>query len=198
MNRKQIFLSGLVLALGLSACTSNDDGDDDDDVDEAQIPEEPAELSYQVPDNFTLDPDLTDMPYPLTDEYSAETYLLDGGTEFDVITVVSYVMPESTQTDSSEELTALADEYNETLESDSEADGIANVALINGNEGVFRRAVFEDADENERIQDSYFIFDGLYGAQVYCEWEVDVSFDELYEACQVVLQDFEIVLPDSD
>lgn len=190
-----MLLGGFVLALGLAGCSPSDDSDDKS----KDSPDAPAEVAYDMPDNFTLDPDLDEPAHALAEKFSVETYTMDGATAFDRIAIVSYVLPKDAKTETSDEKQALTEEYNKALESDSEVDGIPNVALINGEEGVLRRAVFEDGEGNARNQDNYFLFDGPYAVQVSCEWEAgsDEAMSAMYQACQTVLQNLEIKQPES-
>ncbi|GAA4908485.1 hypothetical protein LX16_3048 [Stackebrandtia albiflava] len=184
-----------VLAVGLAGCGTETPESDPQSQTSSESPAAtaPAQLTYDAPDGFTAVSN-AQVEFPVTENYEASALQLDDASANYMIYVVSYLLEPGVLTETRNQQEAVVAEYDDVLGNLDE--GAVNLALVGGDQGLFRRALFSNSSGKRVYQDNTFLFNGLQLIQVTCQWEEKDSTPEqrtaMYEGCQAVQQSLEI------
>jgi|GEM_PF-5378346 len=187
--------AAVAVMLTLTACGTEEPTVAEPDSSESTPPPAtaPAELTYKAPDGFTSVSN-AEVEYPMTAEYSASALQLDDASTNEMIYVVSYLLEPGTTTENRNQQEVLLADYDKVL--GNLDDGSVNQALVGGDKGLFRRALYANSSGKRVYQDNTYLFYGLQVIQITCQWDEKDSTPEIrtamYEGCQAVQQSLEI------
>jgi len=189
MIRKLLFTAGLALTVGLTACQNGGADEPEAQVTTSPPPPpatEPAELAFTPPEDFATIA-IFDIVQPLSPDYLVNAYRMDGADTEELIVVASYLLPQDLATATREEREAIVMNYDEVI-GNEDVDGIVNVALVGGQQGLYRWARVTVDDETV-FQANTFLFSGNQAIMVTCQYvEQRPAVDS---ACEQVLESLE-------
>lgn len=189
MIRKLLFTAGLALTVGLTGC-QNGDADEPEAQSSTSPPPppatEPAELAFTPPEDFGTIA-IYDIVNPLSPDYLVNAYRLNEAETEEMIVVASYLLPQDQATTTREEREAVVAAYDETI-GNEDVDGIVNVALVGGHQGLYRWAKIT-VDGETVFQANTFLFSGNQAIMVTCQYVEQRPVVD--SACEQVLQSLE-------
>ncbi|HIW63385.1 MAG TPA: hypothetical protein H9881_13075 [Candidatus Stackebrandtia excrementipullorum] len=196
MRRAKALAGGAAIALMLTLTACGEEGSGDEpQTEESTSPAAtaPAQLSYDTPDGFTSVSN-AQVEYPLAEQYEATALQLDDASSNEMIFVVSYLLDPDIPTETRNHREAILADYDKVLGNLDE--GAVNTALVGGDEGLFRRALYANSSGKRVYQDNTYLFHGNQVIQITCQWDEKDSTPEIrtamYEGCQGVQENLEI------
>lgn len=197
MRRAKALASGAAIALllTLTACSEEDPIVSEPDSEESsEAPATaPAQLTYDTPEGFTSVSN-AQVEYPFAEQYEATAMQMDDASTNEMIFVVSYLLEADVPTENRNQQEVLLADYDKVLGNLDE--GAVNVALVGGDQGLFRRALYANSSGKRVYQDNTYLFHGNQVIQITCQWdEKDASAeirDAMYQGCQGVQESLEI------
>lgn len=197
MRRAKALASGAAIALmlTLTACGEDEPVVSEPGTEETASPPAtvPAQLSYDTPEGFAAVSN-AQVEYPFAEEYEATALQLNDATANEMIFVVSYLLEPDIPTENRNQQEVLLADYDKMLGNLDE--GAVNIALVNGDQGLFRRALFANGSGKRVYQDNTYLFYGNQVIQITCQWDEKDSTpeirDAMYFGCQGVQESLEI------
>lgn len=164
----------------------DEDAEGDDEEPEDDRPAGPFDLQLTAPDGFAEAPSL-EIPTAFAEEYVGYAFEIPDAHDSEKIFVTSYFLPEDTVTETYDDQLDLIYDYDDAISNQSSS-GNHSVALVNGEQGIFRYASMEDRNENEDNQQNYFVFADQHVIQITCQWRH--QFQTIRAGCFEVLSQF--------
>ena len=190
LRRCAAALTVVALAAGLVSCS--DDEPVETEPDNADVtpsvtydPATPIEAKFDVPEGF-LEDTSQEVVSPLSDNYSARFFTMQGVETVEAVFVVSYVLDSDTTGMSTDNLIKVVNGFDQIV--GNKDTGKAYVSLANGRVGVHKyvlQALEAGSGNNIRYNAEYF-FEGTHLVQVGCQFDAESA--AVTTACQTVLQ----------